>query len=105
MMNDPELEELFGDPADRAVVDLLKASRPAAPPLDPHFRNYLRAKLMTQARQTLPARACGSWFPFSLSPKRRAPAMPAVAAGFLVVLGFETYLHSGQTEAQQVACV
>ena len=105
MMNDPELEELFGDPADRAVVDLLKASRPAAPPLDPHFRNYLRAKLMTQARQTLPARASRSWFPFTLSPKTLAPAMAAVAAGFLVVLGVEIYLHNGQTEAQQVACV
>src|SRR6202171_5933468 len=105
MMNDPELEELFGDPADRAVVDLLKAARPAAPPLDPHFRNYLRAKLMTQARQTLPARASRSWFPFTLSPRSLAPAMAAVAAGFLVVLGVEVYLHNGPTEAQQVACV
>ena len=41
-MNDPELEELFQDPAHREVADLLKMSRPAAPPLDPHFRNYLR---------------------------------------------------------------
>src|ERR1700716_1520198 len=102
VMNDPELEELFGDPADRAIVDLLKASRPAAPPLDPHFRNYLRAKLMTEARQTLPARASRPWFPFTLSPKSLAPAMAAVAAGFLVVLGVEIYLH-GQTEAPQVA--
>ena len=104
MMNDPELEELFGDPADRAVVELLKASRPAAPPLDPHFRNYLRAKLMTEARQTLPARAARSWFPFTLSPKSLAPAMAAVAAGFLVVLAVEIYIH-GQTGAPQVACV
>src|ERR1700730_1649169 len=104
MTNDPELEELFNDPADRAVVDLLKASRPAAPPLDPHFRNYLRAKLMTEARQALPARAARSWFPFTLSQKTLAPAMAAVAAGFLVVLGVEIYLH-GQTEAPQVACV
>jgi Bacterial Ig-like domain len=103
MTNDPELEELFGDPADRAVVDLLKSSRPAAPPLDPHFHNYLRAKLMTEARRTLPARASRSWFPFSLSPKTLAPAMAAVAAGFVVVLGVEIYLH-GQTGAQQVAC-
>jgi hypothetical protein len=101
-MNDPELEELFGDPADRAVVDLLKASRPAAPPLDPHFHNYLRAKLMTEAQRTLPARASRSWFPFALSPKTLAPAMAAVAAGFLVVLGVEIYLH-GQTAAPQVA--
>jgi dipeptidyl aminopeptidase/acylaminoacyl peptidase len=105
MMNDPELEELFGDPADRAVVDLLRASRPAAPPLDPHFRNYLRAKLMTEARQSLPARASRSWFPFTLSPKSLALPMAAVAASFLVVLGFEIYIHNGQTEAQQVACV
>jgi hypothetical protein len=102
MMNDPELEELFGDPADRAVVDLLKASRPAAPPLDPHFHNYLRAKLMTEARRTLPARASRSWFPFTVSPKTLAPAMAAVAAGFLVVIGVEIYLH-GQTGAPQVA--
>jgi hypothetical protein len=101
-MNDPELEELFADPADRAVVDLLKASRPAAPPLDPHFHNYLRAKLMTEARRTLPARASRSWFPFTLTPKTLAPAMAAVAAGFLVVLGVEIYLH-GQTGAPQVA--
>jgi hypothetical protein len=101
-MNDPELEELFNDPADRAVVDLLKASRPAAPPLDPHFHNYLRAKLMTEARRTLPARASRPWFPFTLSPKTLAPAMAAVAAGFLVVLGVEIYLH-GQPQAQQVA--
>ena len=104
MMNDPELEELFGDPADRAVVDLLKTSRPAAPPLDPHFQNYLRAKLVTEARRTLPARTSRSWFPFTLTPRTLAPAMAAVAAGFLVVLGVELYLH-GQTEAPQVACV
>jgi len=102
-MNDPELEELFGDPADRAVVDLLKASRPAAPPLDPHFHNYLRAKLMTEARRTLPARASRSWLPFRLSPKTMAPAMAAVAAGFLVVLGVEIYLHSGQPGAPEIA--
>jgi hypothetical protein len=102
MMNDPELDELFGEPADRAVVDLLKSSRPAAPPLDPHFHNYLRAKLMTEARRTLPARASRSWFPFTLSPKTLAPAMAAVAAGFLVVLSVEIYLH-GQTGAPGVA--
>jgi len=104
-MNDPELDELFADPADRAVVDLLKASRPATPPLDPHFHNYLRAKLMTEARRTLPASSSRSWFPLTLSPKALAPAMAAVAAGFLVVLGVEIYLHNGQPGAQQVACV
>jgi len=101
-MNDPELEELFAEPAEREVVELLKASRPAAPPLDPHFRNYLRAKLMTEARRTLPARASRSWLPFRLSPKTMAPAMAAVAAGFLVVLGVEIYLH-GQTTAPEIA--
>jgi Big-like domain-containing protein len=104
-MNDPELDELFADPADRAVVDLLKASRPATPPLDPHFHDYLRAKLMTEARRTLPASSSRSWFPFTLSPRTLAPAMAAVAAGFLVVLGVEIYLHNGQPGAQQVACV
>ncbi len=103
MMNDPELEGMFGDPADRAVVDLLKTSRPAAPPLDPHFHNYLRAKLMTEARRTLPARASRSWLPFTLSLKTLAPAMAAVAAGFLVVVGVEIYLH-GQTGGPAVAC-
>jgi len=102
MMNDPELEGLFADPADREVVDLLKASRPAAPPLEPHFRNYLRAKLMTEARRSLPARASRPWFPFRLSPRTLAPAMAAVAAGFLVVVGVEVYLH-GQPAAPQVA--
>src|ERR1700682_232446 len=101
-MNDPELEKLSPEPADRAVVDLLKASRPAAPPLDPHFHDYLRAKLMTEARRTLPARGSRSWFPFTLSPNRLAPAMAAVAVGFVVVLGVEIYLH-GRTEAPQVA--
>jgi hypothetical protein len=103
MMHDPELEEVFSDPADRAIVDLLKTSRPAAPPLDPHFNNYLRAKLMTEARRTLPARASRSWFRVNLSPRRLAPAMAAVAAGFLVVIGVEIYLHS-QAGGTPVAC-
>ncbi|HEX9545858.1 MAG TPA: hypothetical protein VF942_00890, partial [Acidimicrobiales bacterium] len=93
-MNDPELEELFAEPAQREVVDLLKASRPAAPPLDPQFRNYLRAKLMTEARRSLQPRASRPWFPFTLKPKVLAPMMAAVAAGFLVVLGIEVYLQS-----------
>ena len=76
MMDDPELQEIFTDPAHQEVVDLLKASRPAPPPLDPHFRSYLRAKLMTEAQRTLPARAGRSWFPFSLTP--RTLAMPAI---------------------------
>ena len=91
MMNDPELQELFSDPADKEVIDLLQSSRPATPPLDPHFRNYLRAKLMTEARQTLAARPRRRWF--TLGPMGLAPAMAAVAAGFIVVLGVEVYLQ------------
>ena len=92
-MNDPELEELFADPAHREIVDLLKTTRPAAPPLDPHFRNYLRARLMTEAQRTLQPRATRPWWPFTLKPKVLAPMMAAVAAGFLVVLGVEIYLQ------------
>jgi hypothetical protein len=99
MMNDPELEELFQDPAHREVVDLLQTSRPAAPPLDPQFRNYLRAKLMTEARRTLQPRASRPWFAFSLTPKAMVPAMAAVAAGFLIVLGFEVYTNNQRTPA------
>ena len=101
-MNDPELEELFQDPAHREVVDLLKMSRPAAPPLDPNFRNYLRAKLMTEARRTLQPRASRGWLPFNLSPRALVPAMAAVAAGFLVVLGIQIYLQR-QPESAMVA--
>ena len=93
-MNDPELDELFQDPAHREVVDLLKLSRPATPPLDADFRNYLRAKLMAEARHTLQPRASRRRFPFSLSPRVLAPAMAAVAAGFLVVLGIQIYLQN-----------
>ena len=102
-MNDPELDEIFTDPAHQEVVDLLKASRPAEPPLDPHFRSYLRAKLMTEARRTLPARARRSWFSFS--PRMLAPAMAAVAAGFLVVLGIEVYLHNQSVPGGNVVAV
>lgn len=102
-MNDPELDEIFTDPAHQEVVELLKASHPAEPPLDPHFRSYLRAKLMTEARRTLPRRARRSWF--SLSPRTLAPAMAAVAAGFLVVLGVQIYLHNQSTpSSSEIAC-
>lgn len=94
MTNDPELEELFTHPAHREVVDLLKASRPAAPPLDPHFRSYLRTRLVTEAQRTLPPRASRPWFPFTLRTRALAPALAAVAAGFLVVLGVEVYLQN-----------
>jgi hypothetical protein len=103
MMDDPELQELFSDPADREVIDLLKASRPAVPPLDPHFRNYLRAKLMAQARDSLatPTPTRRRWF--QLGPVGMAPAMAAVAAGFIIVLGVEAYYHSQPPASQSVA--
>jgi len=103
MMDDPELQEIFTDPAHQEVVDLLKVTRPAAPPLDPHFRSYLRAKLMTEARRTLGPQASRSWFPFSFPLRTLMPAMAAVAAGFIVVLGVEVYLHNQTTPTNQVA--
>jgi hypothetical protein len=103
MTNDPELEELFQDPAHREVVDLLKMSRPAAsPPLDPNFRTTLRIRLMTEARRTLQPRGARRGFPFSLRPRVLVPAMAAVAAGFLVVLGIQVYLQR-QPESAMVA--
>jgi len=100
-MDDPELRELFSDPADREVIDLLYTSRPAAPPLDPHFRSYLRAKLMAQARETLAAPTRRRWF--QLGPLGMAPAMAAVAAGFIIVLGVEAYLHVQPAASPPVA--
>ena len=103
MKNDPELEELFQDPAHREVVDLLKMSRPASPPLDEHFRNYLRAKLMTEARRSLQPRAARRGFSFNLSPKALVPAMAAVAAGFIVVLGIQVFLQNRSPSTSMVA--
>lgn len=103
MMNDPELDELFQDPAHREVVDLLKLSRPAAPPLDPNFRTYLRTKLMTEAQRTLQPQAARRGFRFNLSPKALAPAMAAVAAAFLVVLGIQIYLQNQSTSGMVAA--
>jgi len=101
-MNEPELDELFQDPAQREVVELLRMSRPAAPPLDPNFRTYLRTKLMTEARRTLQPRAARRGFSFSLRPKVLLPAMAAVAAGFLVVLGIQVFLQN-QSPSSMVA--
>ena len=98
-MDDKELDELFTDPAHQEVVDLLKTSRPATPPLDPNFRLHLRAQLMAEARKTLVPRASRSWFPFNFTPSVLAPAMAAVAAGFIVVLGIEVYLANQPTAA------
>ena len=105
MMNDPELQEIFTDPAHQEVLDMLNASRPAAPPLDPHFRSYLRAKLMTEAQRTLGPRASRSWFPFRFTPNALAPAMAAVAAGFIVVLGVEIYLHNQTSSTGSLVAV
>ena len=102
-MEDKELDELFTDPAHQEVVDLLKASRPATPPLDPNFRLHLRAQLMAEARKTLTPRAARSWFPFTFTPRLLAPAMAAVAAGFIVVLGIEVYLANQPTTSSLVA--
>ncbi len=90
-MTDPELKELFTDPADREVVELLKASRPSAPPLDPNFRNYLRTKLMAEARRTLPRRERAPGFTWRMP--NTVLALAAVAAGFVVVLGISVYLQ------------
>jgi hypothetical protein len=102
-MDDRELQELFTDPAHQEVVELLKASRPATPPLDPHFRSYLKAKLMTEARRTLTPAAARPWYGFLLSPRTLTPAMAAVAAGFLIVLGIEVYLQRQPTQAPLTA--
>lgn len=100
-MTDPELQELFTDPADREVVELLKTSRPAVPPLDRHFRNYLRTQLMAEARRTLPQRERAPWFGLRLpSPPL---AMAAVAAGFLIVLGLEIAMLQRNGGPQPVA--
>jgi Big-like domain-containing protein len=99
-MDDPELDELFKDPAHHEVVELLKASRPATPPLDPNFRLHLRSQLMAEARATLPRREPRPWFRFS--PRTMAPAMAAVAAGFIIVLGLQVYLRN-QPPSNQVA--
>src|SRR5207244_12890562 len=87
MTDDKDLDDLFPDPAPQEVVDLLKASRPVTPPLDPNFRLHLRTQLMAEARRTLTPRASRSWFPFTLTPRVLAPALAAVAAGLIVVLG------------------
>jgi Tol biopolymer transport system component len=78
---DPELEALFPSGPDREVVEAIKASRPAPPPLDPYFRNHLRMKLMAQARQTLTPRPRAAWFAWP-----RMPILAAAAAACAVVL-------------------
>ncbi len=80
---DPELEELLRHPLDRQVIELLRASRPAAPPLDPDFRSQLRMKLVGEARRVLTQTPPRPWLSLTFRPR---PALVAVAAGFLVVL-------------------
>jgi hypothetical protein len=94
MMDDPELQEIFTDPAHQEIVDLLKTARPTTPPLDPHFRSYLRAKLMDEARRSLPGPSSRPWYAFGFRGRTVALSMAAVAAGFLVVLGIQVYLRS-----------
>ncbi len=106
MRDDSELQELFTDPSDEEILDLLKASRPAAPPIDPNFRSYLRAKLMTEAQRTLPRSAARGWLGLGFRPRTMAFSMAAVAAGFLVVLGAQVYLRgTPTTSGGQVAVV
>ncbi len=106
MRDDPELDELFTDPADREVVDLLHASRPAAPPLEPNFRSYLRMKLMAEARRALPepgrlprlrlVRTPPPWL-------RWAPVSAvALAAGLLLFVAGQRYLQGRQPQIAQV---
>src|SRR6266705_57928 len=58
---------------------------------------------MTEAHRTLQPRTAPRGFPFSLSPKVLAPAMAAVAAGFLVVLCIQIYLHNQSPTSAMVA--
>jgi Big-like domain-containing protein/WD40 repeat protein len=83
---DPELEELFPSGADREVVELIRALRPAAPPLDPYFRNHLRMKLTAEARRTRSSRPPGQWFSWP-----RSPLLAVVAAACAVVLTVGVY--------------
>lgn len=97
MSPDPELEALFAGGLDREVVELIRAARPARPPLDPYFRNHLRMKLMAEARRSRTARPPVQWFAW---PRSRMLAV-AVAA-FAVVLVVGVVLRNG-APAQPVA--
>ena len=93
-MDDPELQEIFTDPAHQEVVDLLRYTRPGTPPMDPNFKTYLRAKLVDEARRTLPRASSRPWSAFGLRARTLALSMAAVATGFLVVLGVQVYLRN-----------
>lgn len=90
MNPDPELEELFPSGAEREVVELIQASRPAQPPLDPYFRNHLRMKLMAQARRTISPRSQLRWFAW---PRTPLLAMAAAAAAVVLTVGVYNALH------------
>lgn len=87
---DPELEELFPSGPDRDLVELIRASRPVQPPLDPYFRNHLRMKLMAQARRTLPGRRQAGWMAWP-----RPPMLAAAAAACAVVVTVGVVLRFG----------
>jgi len=87
---DPELEELFPSGAHWEVVDLIQASRPAQPPLDPYFRNHLRMKLMAQARRTMSPRSQPRWFAW---PRTPLLATAAAAAAVVLTVGVYNALH------------
>jgi Tol biopolymer transport system component len=96
---DPELEELFPSGPHREVVELIQASRPAQPPLDPYFRNHLRMKLMAEARRTISPRSRPSWFAWA-----RFPVLATAAAAAAVVLTVGVYgaLHQARPQVAVV---
>ena len=87
---DPELEELFPGGPDREVVELIQASRPAQPPLDPYFRNHLRMKLMAEARRSISPRSQPRWFAW---PRTPLLATAAAAAAAVLTVGVYHALH------------
>jgi len=93
---DPELEELFPSGPGRELVQLIQASRPAQPPLDPYFRNHLRMKVMAEARR----RGTGRPRPRFAWPSLRVMSFAAAACAVVLVVG--VVLRSG-TPGQPVA--
>src|SRR5712691_10286811 len=78
---DPELEELFPGGPDREVVELIQASRPAQPALDPYFRKHLRMKLMAEARRSISPRSQPRWFAWPRTPLLATAAAAVVPPG------------------------
>ena len=96
MNPDPELEELFPGGPGRELVQLIQASRPAQPPLDPYFRNHLRMKVIAEARRRGTARP-GSRFAW---PSLRVMSFAAAACAVVLVVGV---VLRGGTPVQPVA--